>query len=576
MTCNVITHGTKKYALAEILVYDSSKNLWVSFHEGIGIAEPECEVNPSAVSPADEADNLIIQLGASEFPLAAADVSTNTRYTFNSSGLNWSVGDSVVVKLIDRAPAAPPIEPPHGFPHACSETPDVSDMTAPSLTGAQVDGATVTLEFDEAICGGAGSALFLNHFQVTVNGSAWRVNKIAYAGSTVTLTLQRAVTASDAVSIRYSPDSFITGTNPTPLDDIEKLNDLNHNLVTDLRLRTANDSLANVTPAPPIEPPHGYPQPCSATPDASDTTAPSLTGAQIDGATVTLEFDEAICGGAGSALLRTHFLATVNGSAWRVDRIAYAGSTVTLTLQRAVTASDAVSIRYSPDSFITGTNPTPLDDIEKLNDLNHNLVTDLRLRTANDSLNNVMSEGDDDGGGTGDGGTGGSGFGGGVPQNGPPEYTDGDATDRSIAENTADGADIGAPVAALDHEGDTVTYSLRGPDATSFDIDDATGQLRTKAPLDYEAKAAYSVIVVAKSASGGGRGYAYITVTINVEDVALPGIANDYDMNGNERIDRDEVLVAVDDYYADLITKEEVVVVVIAYFKAMPWKGTGG
>ena len=421
MTCNVITHGTKKYALVEILVYDSSKNLWVFFSEGILSAEPECGVSPSAVLPADEADNLIIQLGASEFPLAAADVSTNTRYTFNSSGLNWSVGDSVVVKLIHRAPPAPPVETPFGSPQACSETPDASDTTAPSLNGAQIDGATVTLEFDEAICGGAGSALLNTHFQATVNGSAWRVNKIAYAGSTVTLTLQRAVTASDKVSIKYSPDSFITGVNPTPLDDIEKLNDLNHNLVTTFRRRTANDSLNNVTPATPAELPYGFPQACSVTPDASDTTAPSVTGAQVDGATVTLEFDEAICGGAGSALLNTHFQATVNGSAWRVNKIAYAGSTVTLTLQRAVKAGDAISINYSPDSFISG-NPTPLDDIEKLNDLNHNLVAAFRRGTADDSLVNVTSGtvtpppggggGNVGGGGGGTGGGGGGGGGG--------------------------------------------------------------------------------------------------------------------------------------------------------------------
>ena len=149
----------------------------------------------------------------------------------------------------------------------------------------------------------------------------------------------------------------------------------------------------SVTPtSSPVEPPHGYPQPCSATPAASDTTAPSLTGAQVDGETVTLEFDEAICGGAGEQLLRTHFHATVNNLLWRIDRIRYAGSTVILTLQRAVTAGDAISIRYDPDSFLSTTQVDPLDDIEKLNDLNHNLVTAFRRSTADDSLDNATPE----------------------------------------------------------------------------------------------------------------------------------------------------------------------------------------
>ena len=157
----------------------------------------------------------------------------------------------------------------------------------------------------------------------------------------------------------------------------------------------ASAASASVTPVvvqpPPGDGAFGSPQPCSATPDASDTTAPSLTGAQVDGETVTLEFDEAICGGAGSALLLTHFKATVNGSTWRVRRIAYAGSTVILTLQQAVKAGDAISIHYKPDSFVSD-QVDPLDDIEKLNDLNHNLVTAFRRSTADDSLDNATPE----------------------------------------------------------------------------------------------------------------------------------------------------------------------------------------
>ena len=66
---------------------------------------------------------------------------------------------------------------------------------------------------------------------------------------------------------------------------------------------------------------------------------------------------------------------------------------------------------------------------------------------------------------------------------------------RSVAENTAAGAAIGDAVTATDTEDHTLTYSLTGTDAASFSIDSATGQLKTKAALDYEAKTSYSVVV---------------------------------------------------------------------------------
>ena len=44
-------------------------------------------------------------------------------------------------------------------------------------------------------------------------------------------------------------------------------------------------------------------------------------------------------------------------------------------------------------------------------------------------------------------------------------------TSRSVAENTAPGQAIGAPVRATDRNGDTLVYSLSGTDAASFTID---------------------------------------------------------------------------------------------------------
>ena len=97
-----------------------------------------------------------------------------------------------------------------------------------------------------------------------------------------------------------------------------------------------------------------------------------------------------------------------------------------------------------------------------------------------------------------------------------PVFTDGSSTTRSIAENTAAGTNIGAPISATDADNDTLTYTLSGTNATSFGLDTSTGQLQTRAALDYETKTSYSVTVFISDGNGGS---ASITVTINVTDV---------------------------------------------------------
>ena len=97
-----------------------------------------------------------------------------------------------------------------------------------------------------------------------------------------------------------------------------------------------------------------------------------------------------------------------------------------------------------------------------------------------------------------------------------PVFGEGTSTTRSVAENTAPGTNIGSAVSATDAENDTITYSLEGTDAASFDIVSTSGQLQTKAALDYETKSSYSVIVKASDTKGGVD---RITVTINVTDV---------------------------------------------------------
>ena len=90
-----------------------------------------------------------------------------------------------------------------------------------------------------------------------------------------------------------------------------------------------------------------------------------------------------------------------------------------------------------------------------------------------------------------------------------------DETSRSVAENTAAKQNIGSAVAAGDGDGDLLLYTLGGADADSFGIDRKSGQIMTKAKLDYETKDAYMVTVTATDPSGAADS---IVVNISVTD----------------------------------------------------------
>ena len=106
-----------------------------------------------------------------------------------------------------------------------------------------------------------------------------------------------------------------------------------------------------------------------------------------------------------------------------------------------------------------------------------------------------------------------------VPGNNPPQFPS-TIDPLTIAENTPAGVNIGAPITATDANNDSLTYSLDGTDAASFDINASSGQLRTKAALDYETTSSYFVQVNATDPSGDTD---YIDVTIDIDNVEEPG-----------------------------------------------------
>ena len=99
--------------------------------------------------------------------------------------------------------------------------------------------------------------------------------------------------------------------------------------------------------------------------------------------------------------------------------------------------------------------------------------------------------------------------------------------DESIGDTaSASATNIGAPVAATDGDGDTLTYTLEGTDAASFDVDSGTGQLKTKAGVlyDHEAKSSYSVTVKADDGNAG-TDTIDVTITLNDQDEAPLAVA---------------------------------------------------
>ena len=102
--------------------------------------------------------------------------------------------------------------------------------------------------------------------------------------------------------------------------------------------------------------------------------------------------------------------------------------------------------------------------------------------------------------------------------NNAPVFDEGTETTRTLAENAAGGENVGLAITATDQDQDTLTYSLSGADAGSFDLNAATGQLTTIDGItyDYEAKQTYSVTLEADDGNGGT---ATIDVTVSLTDV---------------------------------------------------------
>ena len=116
---------------------------------------------------------------------------TGTSHTI--TGLTGGTEYSVRVLAVNDGGESPPSEDGSGTPR---------ETVPPELSAASVDGATLTLTFNEALDENSEPAT--TAFTVTVSGNVRGVDSVEVTGSAVTLTLASAVTSQDTVTVSYT------------------------------------------------------------------------------------------------------------------------------------------------------------------------------------------------------------------------------------------------------------------------------------------------------------------------------------------------------------------------------------
>ena len=108
-----------------------------------------------------------------------------------------------------------------------------------------------------------------------------------------------------------------------------------------------------------------------------------------------------------------------------------------------------------------------------------------------------------------------------VPENFEVEETSGTPNTYTVGGTTVTYPAVSTPVTATDPNDETLTYSLGGTDAGSFDINQTTGQItvKTATELDLEAKPTYMVTVTATD-PGGLSDSVDVTIKLTDEDEA--------------------------------------------------------
>ena len=205
----------------------------------------------------------------------------------------------------------------------------------------------------------------------------------------------------------------------------------------------------------------------------SANLAPAPESATVDGTSLVLTHSENLDTGSVPAGKRVHRKGGRRAGT-NPSTVSVGTRTVTLTLATAVTGEQVVTVSYDVPAS--------------------NRLQDVSGRNAPAFNNFAVTNNTETG-------------------NSAPTFTEGETTSRSFDETIGDATattatNIGEPVAAMDLDtGDTLTYTLEGTDSVKFDIDDATGQIKTRAgqAYDYEVARIYGFTVAVEDGEGGFR-----------------------------------------------------------------------
>ena len=191
------------------------------------------------------------------------------------------------------------------------------DLTPPSIVSATVSSNVVTLTFSEML---ASTALFTpasTAFSVYVDDALATVSAVTLNGTQALLTLSSAVDSTKKVAVSYmQPES-------------QPIQDGSGNFAASF----TRQAVSNVT---------------------TDTSAPTLSSATIAGPLLTLTFNENLATDTDLIPSASEFMVSVDGKAIDISGVVATGKIVTITLSKAVTATQAVSVDYTPAT--TGTN----------------------------------------------------------------------------------------------------------------------------------------------------------------------------------------------------------------------------
>ncbi|MCW8177294.1 hypothetical protein D8B25_18540, partial [Verminephrobacter aporrectodeae subsp. tuberculatae] len=208
-----------------------------------------------------------------------------------------------------------------------NNTPAPADTTAPQLitsddtTRPRVNGDQLVLSFDDVSDLDAGlTELIHGAFTVLVNGVANAVTIVTIDGQakTVTLTLSTAVTSGQTVTVAYA--------DPTTGNDANAIQDIAGNDVASF----AATAVTNNTPAP------------------ADTTPPVIETTTVNGNQLTLTYTDASnLDVVNTAAASAYAVSSAGNAAISVRSVAVSAKTVTLTLSRAVTSAETVTVSYT-------------------------------------------------------------------------------------------------------------------------------------------------------------------------------------------------------------------------------------